>query len=110
MGGWQGLGAAEMMQVQFLAVAVGKPVRCNDRYRVRDSAASSGVPQFVLIELYDVCWRRHGGGGRGRRLCLLSGAFGSSEYELITQVMSSISLSDCVHASSCCRRYTRTCR
>ena len=61
--GWQRLGAAEMMQVHFLAVAVGKPVRCNDTYRVRDSAASSGVPQFLLIELYDVCWWRHGGGG-----------------------------------------------
>ena len=34
---WEGVG------LQFLAVhvAVGKPVRCNDRYRVRDSAVSS---------------------------------------------------------------------
>ena len=44
-GGWRGLAAAEMMQVQFLVVhvAVGKRVRCNDRYRVRDSAVGSGT-------------------------------------------------------------------
>ena len=74
------MGAAEMMQVQFLVVhvPVGMPVRCNDRYRVRDSAVSFGVPQFLLIELYDVCWWRHGGGGRGRRSRLLSGDGGGA--------------------------------
>ena len=66
-----------MMQVQFLAVAVGKPVRCNDRY-LRDSAASSGMPQFLLIELYDVCWWRHGGGGEEGGSDCFQGAFGSS--------------------------------
>ena len=73
--------AGEVMQMQFLAVhvAVGKPVRCNDRYRVRDSASSSGVPQFLLIELFDVCWWRHGGGGdKAVCDCLQAGGRSSS--------------------------------
>ena len=80
--GWE---AAKMILAHFLVVhvAVGKPVRCNDWYRDRDSAVSSGVPQFLLIELYDERWWRHGGGGRegGMRLRLISGEGGSRGFQ-----------------------------